>query len=94
MGAAEPVGAARFAYLVPPQVIADVKPFIVLYPLAADIAIILLEVLEQRFGIIESFFLCRHRFSFIRIIPEPLRDCKQITGERLTANEKDCGMAL
>ena len=80
------MGAAGFAHLVPPQVITYVKPFVLFYPLAADIAIILLEVLEQRLGIIESFFLCRHRLSFTRIIPEAPWECKKINGKRLTAN--------
>jgi len=80
------VGAAGFAHLVPPQVIANVKPFALLYALAADIAIILLEVFKQRFGIIESFFLGRHGLPFTRIIPEAPWECKKNSGKRLTAN--------
>ncbi|GEM_PF-6970176 len=74
------MGAAGFAYLVAPQVIAYVKSFIFLYPLAADIAIILFEVFKQRFGIIEGFFLCWHGLLFTRIIPEEPHDCKKING--------------
>jgi hypothetical protein len=83
VGAAEPVGAAGFAHLVPPQVIAYVKPFVFLYALAADIAIILLEVFKQRFCIIESFFLGGHRLPFTRIIPEAPFDCKKFRAEKL-----------
>ena len=75
------MGAAGFAYLVSPNLVAYVKAFIFLYPLTADIAIILLKFLEERFGIIERFFICRHRLSFIRSIPEPVRECKELCHE-------------
>ncbi len=84
-GAAEPVGAAGFAYLVSPHVIAYVKPFIFFYPFTADIAIILLEFVKERFGVIERFFLCWHGFSSVRSIPEPISECKKISGKRRKA---------
>ncbi|HOW56205.1 MAG TPA: hypothetical protein PLR60_16320 [Syntrophorhabdaceae bacterium] len=76
--APEPVGAAGFAFLVTPGVVADIYAIVIFDPLTADIAVVLLEFFEEGLCVVEGLFLSGHRaVPLFARIPEEQGDCKQ-----------------
>lgn len=72
------MGAAGFAPLVAPGVVADVDPLILFDPLTADIAVVFLEFFEEGLCVVEGLFLSGHRaVPLFARIPEEQGDCKQ-----------------
>ncbi len=58
--ALKPLRACGFTFLVSPFILADVNPVIVLDPVAADIAVVLLQLVEERLHEVFKFSLTSH----------------------------------